>query len=171
MGNYVILKRFYYFAEDYMRFSGNIEGKTDNKGRVFVPACFRRILQAEGCEKLILRKEPHQECLVLYPESTWNAILDELSAKLSRWNSNDRMIFRKFVANIDELSIDSSGRILLQKRFRDAAAIEQEVCFVGMDDTIEIWAKDKLEEILDDNEDFGAELEKTMANKKGGENE
>ena len=154
-----------------MRFSGNIEAKTDNKGRVFVPACFRRILQAEGCEKLILRKEPHQECLVLYPESTWNAILDELSAKLSRWNSNDRMIFRKFVANIDELSIDSNGRILLQKRFRDAAAIEQEVCFVGMDDTIEIWAKDKLEEILDDNEDFGAELEKTMANKKGGENE
>ena len=154
-----------------MRFSGNIEAKSDNKGRVFVPACFRRILQAERCEKLILRKEPHQQCLVLYPESTWNAILDELRDKLSRWDSNDRMIFRKFVANIDELSVDSNGRILLQKRFRDLAAIEQDVCFIGMDDTIEIWAKDKLEEILADNDDFGAELERTMANKKGGDNE
>ena len=28
--------------------------------------------------------------------------------------------------------------------------IQQEVCFVGMDDTIEIWAKDKLEESLMD---------------------
>ncbi|MBR5893219.1 MAG: division/cell wall cluster transcriptional repressor MraZ [Bacteroidaceae bacterium] len=154
-----------------MRFSGNIEARTDNKGRVFIPACFRRILQAENCEKLILRQDPHQQCLVLYPESTWNAILDELSSQLSRWSSADRMIFRKFVANIDELSIDSNGRILLQKKFRDTAAIGQEVCFIGMDDTIEIWAKDKLEALLAGSDDFGAELEKVMNKEKGGDNE
>lgn len=152
-----------------MRFSGNIEAKTDNKGRVFIPACFRRILQAEDCERLILRKEPNQQCLVLYPESTWNAILDELRKKLNRWKSADQMLFRKFVANIDELTIDSNGRILIQKKYREAVAIGQDVCFIGVDDTIEIWAKDKLEEIINSDDDFGADLERIMTSNEGGE--
>ena len=40
-----------------MRFIGNIEAKTDSKGRVFLPACFRRILQTGGCDKVMLRKD------------------------------------------------------------------------------------------------------------------
>ena len=31
-----------------MRFLGNIEAKTDVKGRVFLPAVFRKVLQAAG---------------------------------------------------------------------------------------------------------------------------
>ena len=154
-----------------MRFIGNIEAKTDNKGRVFLPACFRRTLQNEGCDKVMLRKDVYQDCLVLYPMSNWNEQLDALRSRLDKWNAKHQMIFRQFVADVEELSIDANGRILLPKRYLAMADIKQEVRFIGMDDTIEIWAKDKLEEILDDNEDFGAELEKTMANKKGGENE
>ena len=154
-----------------MRFTGNIEAKTDNKGRVFIPACFRRILQAEGCEKLILRKDPKQKCIVLYPESTWNTMVDELRSKLNRWNTRQQMIFRQFVANVDELTLDANGRILLQKKHRTSAAIEQDVCFIGMDDTIEIWSKESLEESFIEAEEFGKELEKIMTNKGGGENE
>ena len=46
-----------------MRFIGNIEAKSDSKGRVFLPACFRRILQEAGCEKVMLRKDVYQDCL------------------------------------------------------------------------------------------------------------
>ena len=68
------------------RFIGNIEARTDEKGRVFLPATFRRVLQKAGDEKLMLRKDIHQRCLVLYPESTWNEQLDALRARLNRWN-------------------------------------------------------------------------------------
>ena len=44
-----------------MRFIGNIEAKTDSKGRVFLPACFRRILQTGGCDKVMLRKDVYQD--------------------------------------------------------------------------------------------------------------
>ena len=40
-----------------MRFLGNSEAKTDAKGRVFLPAVFRKQLQAASQECLILRKE------------------------------------------------------------------------------------------------------------------
>ena len=36
----------YIYWQENMRFIGNIEAKTDSKGRVFLPACFRRTLQA-----------------------------------------------------------------------------------------------------------------------------
>ena len=101
-----------------MRFIGNIEAKTDSKGRVFLPACFRRILQAEGCEKVMLRKDVYQDCLVLYPESSWNAQLDLLRSRLDKWNTKHQMIFRQFVADVEELTIDSNGRVLLPKRYQ-----------------------------------------------------
>ena len=145
-----------------MRFIGNIEAKTDSKGRVFLPACFRRTLQTTACERIMMRKDPHQPCLVLYPEETWNALLDQLRSKLDRWSSHGQMLFRMFVANVEELSIDSSGRILLPKRYRDLANIEQEVRFIGMDDTIEVWAKEKVETPFVQPEEFGNELERLM---------
>lgn len=39
-----------------MRFLGNIEAKTDVKGRAFLPAVFRKVLQVSGEELLVLRK-------------------------------------------------------------------------------------------------------------------
>mgnify|MGYP003303728514 FL=1 len=153
-----------------MRFIGNIEAKTDSKGRVFLPACFRRILQAGGCDKVMLRKDVYQDCLVIYPEESWNAQLNLLRSKLDKWNAKHQMIFRQFVADVEEVNIDSNGRILLPKRYLGMAAIKQEVRFIGMDDTIEIWAKEKLDKPFMNPADFGRELEKIMT-KKGESNE
>ena len=149
-----------------MRFIGNIEAKSDSKGRVFLPAYFRRALQTVGNSKLMMRKDIFQECLVLYPEESWNKQLDALRSRLDRWNAHHQMIFRQFVADVEEINIDSNGRILIPKRYMKMAGIEQEVRFIGMDDTIEIWAKEKLEQPFMDAATFGAEIEKIMTEKK-----
>lgn len=154
-----------------MRFIGNIEAKTDSKGRVFLPACFRRILQAGGCDKVMLRKDVYQDCLVIYPEESWNEQLNLLRSRLDKWNAKHQMIFRQFVADVEELNIDSNGRILLPKRYMNIACINQEVRFIGMDDTIEIWAKEKVEKPFMTPEEFGDELEKIMTNKTEHDNE
>ncbi|MBR3616612.1 MAG: division/cell wall cluster transcriptional repressor MraZ [Bacteroidaceae bacterium] len=154
-----------------MRFIGNIEAKTDSKGRVFLPACFRRILQQGGCDKVMLRKDVYQDCLVIYPEESWNEQLNLLRSRLDKWNAKHQMIFRKFVADVEELSIDSNGRILLPKRYLGMASIRQEVRFIGMDDTIEIWAKEKLEQPFMSPDEFSRELEKIMSTEKPAVNE
>ena len=154
-----------------MRFIGNIEAKSDSKGRVFLPACFRRVLQAGACDTVMLRKDVYQDCLVLYPVDSWNAQLDLLRCRLDKWNARHQMIFRQFVADVEELHIDSNGRILLPKRYLKMASIEQEVRFIGMDDTIEIWAKKKLDKPFMSPEEFSSELEKIMTAEKGGSNE
>ena len=44
-----------------IQFLGNIEAKADAKGRVFIPATFRKQLQAASEEKLVLRKDVYQD--------------------------------------------------------------------------------------------------------------
>ena len=146
----------------YMRFLGNIEAKTDAKGRVFLPATFRKMLQASGDEALVLRKDIFQDCLVLYPESVWNEQMDTLRSKLNRYNAQHQRIFRQFVSEVEMLTLDGNGRFLIPKRYLTRAAIRQEVKFIGMGDTIEIWASEKVEESKMSGDEFGEALEDLM---------
>ena len=116
-----------------MRFLGNIEAKTDAKGRAFLPAAFRKVLQCAGEERLVLRKDIHQPCLVLYPESVWNSRTDDLRARLSLWNKEHRMVFRQFVSEVEPVTLDGNGRFLIPKRFQTMASIRQSIRFIGMD--------------------------------------
>ena len=77
-----------------MRFLGNIEAKVDAKGRAFLPAVFRKVLQAGGEERLVMRKDVFQACLVLYPESVWNEQMDLMRSRLNRWNKQQQQVWR-----------------------------------------------------------------------------
>ena len=145
-----------------MRFLGNIEAKTDSKGRAFLPAVFRKVLQAGSDERLVLRKDVFQPCLVLYPESVWNEQMDQMRARLNRWNRQHQQVFRQFVCEVELLTLDGNGRFLIPKRYQKMAEIEQDIKFVGMGDTIEIWSNKKADEQQMKPEDFEAALEDLM---------
>ena len=145
-----------------MRFLGNIEARTDAKGRVFLPATFRKQLQVAGEEQLILRTDIHGKCLVLYPESAWNRRLDEISAKVSEWDEDEQMVLREFMAEAEMLTLDGNGRFLISKRLLQAAGIEQTVRFIGIKDTIEIWAAEKTEKPFLPQEEFASRLKAIM---------
>ncbi|MBP3767139.1 MAG: division/cell wall cluster transcriptional repressor MraZ [Prevotella sp.] len=145
-----------------MRFLGNIEAKTDTKGRAFLPATFRKILQAAGEERLVMRKDIHQPCLVLYPESVWNEQMDALRQRLNRWNKQHQQVFRQYVSEVEVLTLDGNGRFLISKRYQKLAAIEQDIKFIGMGDTIEIWSKQLIDQSQMQPEEFGLAIENLM---------
>ena len=147
-----------------MRFLGNIEAKIDAKGRAFLPSVFRKVLQASGEECLVLRRDVFQKCLVLYPESVWNERLDLLKAQLRPWKQTHQQMFRQFVSEAEVVTLDGNGRFLITKRLQKIAAIEQDIQFIGMDNTIEIWSPKNLEQTLKNDEDFGKEFENIMNN-------
>ena len=145
-----------------MRFLGNIEARVDAKGRVFLPATFRKVLQSESGEQLVLRKDVHENCLVLYPESVWLEQMDFMRSKLNRWNREQQNIFRQFVSEVENISLDGNGRILLSKRLMEVAGIDQMVRFIGVGDTIEIWAAGSNSEQFMSPDDFSKALEGLM---------
>lgn len=145
-----------------MRFLGNIEAKADAKGRAFLPAIFRKVLQASGEDNLVLRKDVFESCLVLYPECVWNEQLDILRQRLNRWDKEQWQIFRQFVSDAEVISLDGNGRFLIPKRYLKFAGIEQELKFIGVDDTIEIWSKDNSETPFGNPQNFGSALQSLM---------
>ena len=145
-----------------MRFLGNVEAKTDAKGRAFLPAVFRKVLSASGEENLVLRKDVFQSCLVLYPESVWNERLDMLKEQLRPWKPVHQQMFRQFVSEAEVVTLDGNGRFLISKRLLKMAEIDQDIQFIGMDDTIEIWSPKNLSQTLKTDEEFGTEFENIM---------
>lgn len=145
-----------------LQFLGNIEAKADAKGRIFVPAIFRKHLQCEGEDFLVLRKDIFQDCLVLYPGSVWEKVVETLRVRLNKWNKEHQQIFRQFVLDAERLEMDANGRVLIPKRYLQMVSIDTNVRFLGVDDTIEIWAKENLEKPLVEPDDFSSKLQQLM---------
>ena len=72
------------------------------------------------------------------------------------------MIFRQFVSDVEIITLDTSGRFLIPKRYLKLANIIQDVRFIGMDNTIEIWSKEMADKPFMNPEEFEKELEEIM---------
>ena len=126
-------------------FLGKIDAKLDAKGRVFVPAVFRKVLLEEERERVVVRMETDEKYLVVYPESVWNRQVMELQSKLNEWDSDDQMLLMQFVGDAEVLEFDAQGRVLLPKRLQMRMGLVGDVVFVGMVDKIAMWSKEAYE--------------------------
>lgn len=150
-----------------MEFYGDYAAKTDAKGRVFLPAAFRRVLETEGCcQRFVLRADLFQQCLQLYPEELWKQRVRQLHAGMNPWNGNHQALLRSYMSGIEIVELDKSGRLLLTKRKMDAAAITDDVRFMGMLDHIEIWNNEVLDQHLNGMTTTGMDLQELMSDER-----
>ena len=133
----------------------------DAKGRVFVPANFRHLLDDQRV--FVMRKNLFSDSLVLYPEATWNELIQVLRSRLSRWKREEELIFRQFVAEAERIELEDNGRMLIPKRYLTALGFDKDVRFVGCDSTIEIWPAGKLEATFVETEKLAEEIERLMS--------
>jgi len=150
-------------------FIGTIHAKTDVKGRVFLPASFRKVLQSIGDSSLILRKNIYQNCLDLYPESAWVQELDKFQTELYDWGDEKRQETLLSLSLVDVLELDSNGRILIPKKLLQSVNISNSVCFVGMNKFIKIWSADQLNKVIMDSEDLKSHVRKFLSNSRRAE--
>ena len=120
-------------------FIGNIEARLDSKGRVFIPASYRKILAEMGSAHIVMRRDTDNECVIFYPEHVWHAKVSQLREALDEWDPEDQMILMQFMSEAEMLDMDSQGRVLLQKRNLEMIGASQDILFVGMLDRFAIW--------------------------------
>jgi len=143
-------------------FRGRFEYSVDEKGRISLPSKFREVLSANYDERLIITT--FDNCLWAYPMAEWQEIENKIAA-LPQFKSQVKALQRVFVSGAIECPLDKQGRILIPPNLRDYAGLSREVVFVGMTKRIEIWSKQKWEEIftasqkqIDDSTDDLADL-------------
>ena len=147
-------------------FIGKYEAKADIKGRIFIPSVYRKLLPEGERERVVLRKDAGNDCLIIYPEHVWNTMLAELQAKLDVWNPTDVLLMSQFTEDAEWLDIEALGRVLLTKKNLQAIGVDNaEVLFVGMIDRFAVWSKSRYEQSRLAPADFAALLKERMMKK------
>ena len=153
------------------RFRGESHHKVDNKGRVSIPALFRRVLEqgdpnyTEGLnpELVIVYGDHRRNYLECYTISA----IEEVDAKidaLPRGSMERRMLQRLFHGQSFPTIVDDTGRLVLPAKLRRKIDLGAEAFFIAAGDTFQIWKPEtydseelaKTEAWLDNlPEDFG----------------
>lgn len=125
--------------------SGTSQLSLDQKGRLAIPAKYRDgLLQAEK-GKVICTIDTQSPCLLLYPDSAWQVILQKLSV-LPTMNPNARALQRQIVGNAQEFELDNHCRILLPQYLRDYAGLDKKIVLVGQINKFELWDEQRWNE-------------------------
>ena len=120
-------------------FVGVYERQLDERGRVALPSSFRADL-GDQCYLFF----GDDGCVSVVSEEEFRAQAQELIGQVKRGEaSRDRQ--RAFASGAVEVAIDRQGRITLEPRLRQHAAIDanQPVSVLGSLDHIEIWQPER----------------------------
>lgn len=112
---------------------GKFNRSLDEKGRLLIPS---KLLSSEDKVLYVLRG--FDGCLSVYREEAFERFLEGFQAMDYR-NEEQRAYVRLAASSINEMKIDSHGRILLGKQTLEEYAIGQDVTIIGALDHFEIW--------------------------------
>ncbi len=135
-----------------MFFFGTFEHSIDERGRIAIPASYRRAFVDGG----VVRPGP-DGCLEIYTQETFD---EEAQRRLASEDGNRRRSARRtrrgFMHDAYSLELDRQGRVLVPQGLRESAGVEGRVALVGCGDYIEIWDPERwaaeLAEVDDEQE-------------------
>lgn len=128
------------------RFRGSDTFKVDAKGRVSIPAPFRRVIEAsdpdwrEGLRPniVIVYGDARQDWLEVY---TMRAIeeIDEQIEDMQRGSAERLLLEERMYGQSSETQIDEDGRLVLPQRLREKIGLTSEAFFISAGDYFKIW--------------------------------
>ncbi len=147
------------------RFRGESVHKVDQKGRVSVPAPFRRVLEegdpdwTEGLAPnlVLIYGMPSGHCLEGYTVEG-AAKLDEKVSRLPTFSRERRALERLLNTQSVYAQVDENGRIVLPQRLREMFGLETEAYFAGMGERFQIWAPEAYRADMDSIDAWRSDL-------------
>jgi MraZ protein len=128
-------------------FKGTYRHKIDPKGRIPVPAAFRKASPDSSLFVVTLL----DQCLACYPRSEWARLEEQLRA-LPAFNRGVKALTRVLASRATDCEVDGQGRIRLPLELRQAAQIGREALVVGVLNRFEMWSPDAWESFLRESE-------------------
>ncbi|WP_112321533.1 division/cell wall cluster transcriptional repressor MraZ [Oceanibium sediminis] len=128
------------------RFRGESVHKVDSKGRVSIPAPFRRVLE-EGDPDWVSGGNPNlvlvygrrgRNCLEGYSIRAMEEV-DDLIAALPRYSREREILERMINTQSMYAQVDENGRMVLPAKLREMIGVTKDATFAGMGDKFQIW--------------------------------
>lgn len=123
-----------------LSFRGNFTHSIDDKGRVSLPAEFRRILGEHREQAVVLTNyvSDGARCLEGFSTRAWADFERKLREK-SRFSPKLQKLENFYLSRVSECPIDGTGRVLLPAYLRAYAGIEKEVTFTSSIHGFRVW--------------------------------
>lgn len=120
-------------------FSSSATNKVDGKGRVSIPAPFRKVLQSEDSPILFLMPELlGGPTIVGFGQSHFENLARSMS-RMNPFSPEARALTNAVAGKAQQLPLDETGRIVLPKDLRALTGITDEAYFIGAVNTFQIW--------------------------------
>jgi MraZ protein len=128
-------------------FKGTYRHRIDAKGRLPVPAAFRRALGGEG--RVVVTEL--DQCLAAYSPLEWGKLEGQLAA-LPSFSKPVKALVRLLASRAVDCELDVQGRILLPPALRTAAGLSRDAVVIGVLNRFEVWAPETWEGFVRDSE-------------------
>ena len=141
-------------------FRGNHPARVDEKGRLKVPAEFKRVVDEKysGGQYYITSLDGKRA--QIYPFEEWQRIEEKL-ARLSTFNPTKKKFLDRTNYYGQVVEMDNQGRLLVPSLLREAAQLKGEVAVVGMLTYLEVRNLEAYRKEIEENA-FTAEDEATL---------
>ena len=140
-------------------FRGNHPTRVDEKGRLKVPAEFKRLIDEKYGTQFYITSVDGKVAQV-YPFEEWQRIEEKL-AKLSNFNPTKKKFLNRTNYYGQLVEIDGQGRVLIPALLRDSARIQGEVAVVGNLTYLEVQSIEAYRKDIAENP-FTSDDEKTL---------
>jgi MraZ protein len=140
-------------------FRGNHPTRVDEKGRLKVPAEFKRVIDEKYSAQFYITSLDGDVAQV-YPFEEWERIEQKL-AGLSSFNPTKKKFLERTNYWGQQVEMDGQGRLLIPQLLREAAQIKGEVAVVGYLNYLEVRNMDAYRKKIQE-EKFTPEDEKTL---------
>ncbi|HUP45245.1 MAG TPA: division/cell wall cluster transcriptional repressor MraZ [Thermoanaerobaculia bacterium] len=135
---------------------GHAPATIDDKGRLKVPANFRKIIEEKYGRDCFITSTDGRRALV-YPLPVWFDFQERLSRVPSTSMAKGKLLERvNYYGQVG--AIDAQGRVLVPTILREVAGIQSEVVVIGNQDHLIVWNDQKIQKRLDESpmtdEDF-----------------
>ena len=130
-------------------FKGSYRHRIDAKGRLPVPAAFRRLLAEGGARTVVVTVL--DQCLAVYPAQEWSRVESRLVA-LPPFSAPVKALSRLLSSRAVDCDLDVQGRILLPAPLRASAKLDREAVVAGVLNRFEIWEPEAWAVFLADSE-------------------
>lgn len=136
---------------------GSYQARIGKSGRIKIPEKFRATIEEQYGKELFITSLSDQ-AVQIYPLPVWEELAGITKAGLTHLKPDVKMFMRRVNLKGGQHEIDSKGRVLISPTLREKTLLEEEVEVIGLNNHLEIWNKETLNKILDENplsdEDF-----------------
>lgn len=136
-------------------FAGQYQATIDDKGRVVLPASFKKAMGEMQLEFVVVERNRRSKCLDIHTVDSWKKDVEDFRAKLNpATNPAHDKLLQLYFQNFVHVGVASNGRVNIPNDFLEYANLKDKVTFIGMQTSIRLIAATSADQAAVSDEDY-----------------